>query len=151
MLNHHPPTGSGRRYATRIVLPFLFPRIAVFLVVFQLLNLWPINHKSVKSDLKSFHPMMERLQVDDDAVMTETFLFGGNLSDYDDDGDDQGIFNNRLFCELEPCGVSIVFLGDSLTRFQYYSLVYFLRHGEWIDPAWLLSQSCPSQGLSWRL
>jgi hypothetical protein len=29
--------------------------------------------------------------------------------------------------------VSIVFIGDSLTRFQYFSLAYFLRHGSWID------------------
>lgn len=37
-------------------------------------------------------------------------------------------------CPKEPCGLSLVFMGDSLTRFQYYSLAYFLRHGKWIDP-----------------
>lgn len=38
-------------------------------------------------------------------------------------------------CQQEPCHISIVFMGDSLTRFMYYSLAYFLRHNEWIDPA----------------
>lgn len=28
----------------------------------------------------------------------------------------------------------LVFLGDSLTRYQYLSLAYFLRHGRWFDP-----------------
>ena len=37
-------------------------------------------------------------------------------------------------CPQHPCGISLVFMGDSLSRFQYYSLVYFLRHGTWIDP-----------------
>jgi hypothetical protein len=36
-------------------------------------------------------------------------------------------------CPMEPCGLSMLFMGDSLTRFQYISLVYFLRHGRWID------------------
>jgi hypothetical protein len=36
-------------------------------------------------------------------------------------------------CPTEPCGISMLFIGDSLTRFQYISLVYFLRHGIWID------------------
>lgn len=39
-----------------------------------------------------------------------------------------------LDCPQEPCHLSIVFMGDSLTRFMYYSLVYFLRHNMWIDP-----------------
>lgn len=37
-------------------------------------------------------------------------------------------------CPLEPCNISMVLVGDSLTRFQYFSLVYFLRHGQWLDP-----------------
>ncbi len=37
-------------------------------------------------------------------------------------------------CPQHPCHLSIVFMGDSLTRFMYYSLAYFLRHGRWIDP-----------------
>jgi hypothetical protein len=36
-------------------------------------------------------------------------------------------------CPMEPCGISMLFMGDSLTRFQYISLVYFLRHRRWID------------------
>lgn len=33
-----------------------------------------------------------------------------------------------------PNNLHIVLLGDSLTRFQYLSFVYFLRYGTWIDP-----------------
>lgn len=29
----------------------------------------------------------------------------------------------------------LVFLGDSVTRYQYLSLAYYLRHGRWLDPA----------------
>jgi hypothetical protein len=28
----------------------------------------------------------------------------------------------------------LVFMGDSVTRYQYLSLAYFLRHGRWFDP-----------------
>ena len=38
-------------------------------------------------------------------------------------------------CPKEPCHVPVAFMGDSLTRFMYYSLVYYLRWGAWIDPA----------------
>ncbi len=37
-------------------------------------------------------------------------------------------------CPQQPCHLSIVFMGDSLTRFMYYSLAYYLRHNKWIDP-----------------
>jgi hypothetical protein len=33
-----------------------------------------------------------------------------------------------------PKNLRLVFLGDSLTRYQYLSLAYFLRHGRWFDP-----------------
>jgi len=42
--------------------------------------------------------------------------------------------SSALNCLQEPCNLSIVFMGDSLSRFMYYSLVYFLRHNQWIDP-----------------
>jgi hypothetical protein len=34
----------------------------------------------------------------------------------------------------QPRNLRLVFLGDSLTRYQYLSLAYFLRHGQWFDP-----------------
>jgi len=35
--------------------------------------------------------------------------------------------------ETRPRNLRITFIGDSLTRFQYISLVYFLKYGRWID------------------
>ena len=33
-----------------------------------------------------------------------------------------------------PTNVNIVFIGDSISRYQYLSLVYFLRYGRWFEP-----------------
>lgn len=37
-------------------------------------------------------------------------------------------------CPQFPCDLSIVFIGDSLSRFMYMSLVHYLRHNQWIEP-----------------
>lgn len=37
-------------------------------------------------------------------------------------------------CPLEPCHLSIVIIGDSLSKYMYFSLAYFLRHNSWINP-----------------
>jgi hypothetical protein len=38
-------------------------------------------------------------------------------------------------CPLEPCHLNMVFMGDSLTRYMYISLVHFLRfNNTWIQP-----------------
>jgi hypothetical protein len=36
--------------------------------------------------------------------------------------------------DARPTGLRLVFIGDSITRHQYLSLAYFLRHGKWFDP-----------------
>ena len=41
---------------------------------------------------------------------------------------------HNFVCIQEPCHLSIVFMGDSLTRFMYYSLAHYLRHNQWIEP-----------------
>lgn len=33
-----------------------------------------------------------------------------------------------------PSNLSLVFVGDSVTRYQYLSLAHFLKHGRWPDP-----------------
>ena len=38
---------------------------------------------------------------------------------------------------------TVVFIGDSLTRYQYLNLVYFLRNGKWAPPA----QHVPNRGI----
>jgi hypothetical protein len=86
-------------------------------------------------------PIVAAAADDDDrgAVLTmteeaqeENFL---QMMSDDDNVDDENSSDPSSICAQEPCNVSIVFMGDSLTRFQYLSLVYFLRHGQWIDPA----------------
>ena len=34
-----------------------------------------------------------------------------------------------------PRNLNIIFAGDSLSRYQYLDLVYFLKHGSWVDPS----------------
>jgi hypothetical protein len=34
----------------------------------------------------------------------------------------------------QPSGIRLVMIGDSITRYQYLSLAYYLRHGHWFDP-----------------
>ena len=36
---------------------------------------------------------------------------------------------------MRPRNLNIVMIGDSLMRYQYLSLAYFLRHGRWFDPS----------------
>jgi len=36
--------------------------------------------------------------------------------------------------DTRPSGLRLVLIGDSITRYQYLSLAYFLRHGHWFDP-----------------
>jgi hypothetical protein len=48
-------------------------------------------------------------------------------------------FDSLVHANLEriqprPTNVSVVLVGDSVTRYQYLSLAHFLRHGMWPDP-----------------
>ncbi len=49
-------------------------------------------------------------------------------------GNDMNINVNDLHLPV-PRNLNILFLGDSLTRYQYLDLVYFLKYGNWVDPA----------------
>lgn len=44
------------------------------------------------------------------------------------------VYNHDLI-RHRPRNLSLVFVGDSLTRYQYLSLAYFLRYGRWFDPS----------------
>jgi hypothetical protein len=37
--------------------------------------------------------------------------------------------------DARPTGLRLVLIGDSITRHQYLSLAYFLRHGKWFNPS----------------
>ncbi len=52
-----------------------------------------------------------------------------NISSYHD------FYNTMNFDIPVPCNINIAFMGDSLTRYQYLDLVYFLSHnGTWVSP-----------------
>lgn len=39
--------------------------------------------------------------------------------------------SSQILADDRPRNLQLVFLGDSITRYQYLSLAYFLRHGRW--------------------
>jgi hypothetical protein len=47
-----------------------------------------------------------------------------------------------------PRNINIAFLGDSVTRFAYISLVYYLHTGKWIDPKWSREPCNPGEAIS---
>mmetsp|Transcript_26285 Transcript_26285/g.72573 ORF Transcript_26285/g.72573 Transcript_26285/m.72573 type:complete len:427 (-) Transcript_26285:359-1639(-) len=51
--------------------------------------------------------------------------------------DDVLLLWNTNLIRSRPSGVHLVFIGDSITRYQYLSLSYFLRYGRWFDPTTL--------------
>lgn len=48
--------------------------------------------------------------------------------------DEENISYQRSLARPRPRNLHLVFLGDSVTRYQYLSLAYFLRWGRWFDP-----------------
>jgi hypothetical protein len=107
------------------------------------------NVVSIQEKTATLRKDYQALIADDDVhhfdavlMMTEKALDEGFLIMSDDDNDGDAVEEpprsatrtTPSFCPMKPCDVSMVFMGDSLTRFQYLSLVYFLRHGVWIDP-----------------
>jgi hypothetical protein len=47
-----------------------------------------------------------------------------------------------------PRNINIAFLGDSVTRFAYISLAYYLHTGKWVDPKWSRERCNPGEALS---
>ena len=56
------------------------------------------------------------------------------IHDYDDKDDSLTSINTDLI-RARPRNLRLVFVGDSLTRYQYLSLAYWLRYGNWFDPS----------------
>jgi hypothetical protein len=48
--------------------------------------------------------------------------------------DADGIAHTMSLTRPRPRNLRLAFLGDSVTRYQYLSLAYFLRWGRWFDP-----------------
>jgi hypothetical protein len=117
---------------------FLRRLLALFIVFVVMQVLWEIQVSRIGGSIQTKTPAQQYHQdvfYDDDdddgevALMMTDFAQEEGFVMSDDDA------ASSSSCTMEPCGVSIVFLGDSLSRFQYVSLVYFLRHGVWIDPS----------------
>jgi hypothetical protein len=51
-----------------------------------------------------------------------------------DPTEDAGITHTMSLTRPRPRNLRLAFLGDSVTRYQYLSLAYFLRWGRWFDP-----------------
>jgi hypothetical protein len=51
-----------------------------------------------------------------------------------DPAEDAGIAHTMSLTRPRPRNLRLAFLGDSVTRYQYLSLAYFLRWGRWFDP-----------------
>jgi hypothetical protein len=52
-----------------------------------------------------------------------------------DSVESDALFSSVLeLVQPRPSNLSIVFVGDSVSRYQYLSLAYFLKHGRWPDP-----------------
>lgn len=49
-----------------------------------------------------------------------------------------------------PRNLHIAFAGDSLTRYQYLSLAYFFKYGQWIDPDEIPNMMIEKQHSTWR-
>lgn len=49
--------------------------------------------------------------------------------------DDRHVAQNLKLIRPRPRNLRLVFVGDSLTRYQYLSLAYFLKFGRWMDPS----------------
>lgn len=62
------------------------------------------------------------------------FHNNSNITDDDVFPDDaETIRHNRNRIRPRPRNLRLVFIGDSLMRYQYISLAYFLKHGMWLD------------------
>lgn len=62
--------------------------------------------------------------------------FDGFTRAKDEEGDsDPSVRRNSDLIRHRPRNLRLVFIGDSLTRYQYLSLAYFLRYGRWFDPS----------------
>lgn len=47
---------------------------------------------------------------------------------------DEAVSHNLDLIRPRPRNLRLIFIGDSVTRYQYLSLAYFLRYGRWFDP-----------------
>jgi hypothetical protein len=57
------------------------------------------------------------------------------LPNYPDKDDIKILSHHADLIRSRPTNLQIVFMGDSVTRYQYLSLAYYLRHGRWWDPS----------------
>jgi hypothetical protein len=69
------------------------------------------------------------------AITTDTWVSNpiDTLSDASEE-DADGIAHTMSLTRPRPRNLRLAFLGDSVTRYQYLSLAYFLRWGRWFDP-----------------
>lgn len=50
--------------------------------------------------------------------------------------------------DTRPRNINVAFLGDSISRFAYISLAYYLHTGEWVHPTWSRQPCNPGEALT---
>ena len=48
--------------------------------------------------------------------------------------DEKALLHSLSLIRQRPTGLRLAFVGDSVTRYQFLSLAFFLRWGRWFDP-----------------
>lgn len=82
------------------------------------------------------------------VVLAVLHLLGGNLGAFEFVETDFSPVadSSKNNTDARPTGLKLVMIGDSLTRYQYLSLAYFLRHGHWDETSHLVSGVSFSRG-----
>jgi len=72
------------------------------------------------------------------------------IDDIDDDTERQFLRHNLELIRPRPRNLTLIMIGDSLMRYQYLSLAYFLRFGRWYDTQASTTVSYLLHSNSWR-
>jgi hypothetical protein len=84
-------------------------------------------------DVIATEPASEPASVPNCQPTTDTWV-SNRTGKLPDPGEDAGIAHTMSLTRPRPRNLRLAFLGDSVTRYQYLSLAYFLRWGRWFDP-----------------
>lgn len=72
------------------------------------------------------------------------------IDDINDDTERQFLRHNLELIRPRPRNMTLIMIGDSLMRYQYMSLAYFLRFGRWYDTQASTTVSYLLHSNSWR-
>jgi hypothetical protein len=119
----------------RYLLGLLFSMLSIFFMGIKELRIqWLEEQERVLSIRTIQH--QENRKSDRAAALSPSIVTTPTISGMDLDPDDTHMrLHHAELIRPRPTNLQIVFLGDSVTRYQYLSLAYYLRHGRWWDPS----------------